>query len=412
MNKSEKCDFDIIIGGGGPAGMAAAIAAAMTSSGSVAVLEKKEITGKKLSITGNGRCNLSNARCAEKEEVDSFFRELGLMMRTDQEGRMYPFGEEAGKVADLLRDTAKQLHTEIITNCQILWVKAVETGGPVRNGGFLVGAKAGGREIRLRCRAFLLATGGKSYGKLGSTGDGYPIARVFGHKVERPVPSLVPVTVKEDLSALAGVRVKGKARLFLRKRCIFEEEGEIQFNRDCLSGICLLNLSRKLELDEKVPREEAFGEYRICLDLAPQAEEKELFSLLQRREAMGIWPLEALLKEKLALQLWKLAGGNVLPAKEGEKAAPCGKADLQLLSRYLKEFTFHVTGTKGWDQAQVTRGGVSLKEINLRTMESKLVSGLYFAGEVTDYDGPCGGYNLHYAWLSGIRAGKDMARHV
>lgn len=404
LKKQEKqaCDYDIIVGGGGAAGLAAAITAAKDSCCSVAVIEKMERPGKKLSVTGNGRCNLSNCQCEDGEAVSGFFRQIGLLTREDEEGRIYPYSEEAGEVTKLLRDTAVQADVNIMTGCRILWVRTETQETAIENGGFVVGIKTGNQERILRCRMFLLATGGKSYGKTGSTGDGYEIARSLGHTVYRPVPALVPVTVKEDLIPIAGVRQKALVRLYRGDICVWEEAGEIQFNRRQLSGICILNLSGELKLDGKKPLAQAFSDYMIHVDLVPHLTENELLLFLQRKANFGDSILETLIKRKMAD--WLLGQIKDFDSRNPEH--------LKEVCRQIKNLTFHVTGTKGWDEAQVTRGGVALDQIRMDTMESTQIKGLYFAGEVTDYNGPCGGYNLHYAWLSGIRAGKDMARHV
>lgn len=408
MHKPDNFDFDILIAGGGAAGLTAAIGAGMElskhhrnekrgQSFRIGLIEKKEIPGKKLSATGNGRCNLSNAACEDRTEVDVFFHHLGILTRTDEAGRMYPYSEEAGEVSALLTETARAYHTEIMTNCQVLAVEQCSENC----GGFVVsiGQEPGKVKEKLRCRLVMLAMGGKSYSVFGTTGDGYGISRKLGHKVTRLAPSLVPVTVEEDLKSLAGVRTKALVRLEHLGTCIYEELGEVQINKDAVSGICVMNLSRLLKLNPEASSfAEAFREYEITLDLVPELSLEELESLLERKEsAQGMeGALSTLVKKKLAYAV--LAEREDWTVKE--------------LASHLKEYRFHVTGTKGWNDAQVTRGGVELTEVNPDTMESNLVEGLYFSGEIMDFDGPCGGYNLHYAWLSGLRGGRAMAQKL
>ena len=385
--------FDLVIAGGGAAGLAAAVQAGLLLKDSsaaclprVALIEKKEVPGKKLSATGNGRCNLSNEACTEREEVDSFFDCLGLLTRTDEAGRMYPYSEEAGEVTALLTETARDLHTEIITGCQI---SRVLSGA---DGGFLLETNGPSDTFGIRCRKLLLSMGGKSYSAFGTTGDGYGIARRLGHTVTRLAPSLVPVQVQEDLNPLAGTRAKAKAVLLRCGEVVAEEEGEVQFNRDCISGICIMNLSRLLVLNPEKKFEEAFAEYELSLDLIPEYSEEELLEVLRCKPAEKM--LQGLVRKKLAAYIQQKAEN---PAE---------------IVRILKDLRFTVTGTKGWNDAQVTRGGVVLDEVNPETMESKILPGLYFAGEILDYDGPCGGWNLHFAWQTGLKAGRSMAEAV
>ena len=429
-------DFDILIAGGGASGLAAAISAARFAKSvsparslRIGLLEKKEIPGKKLSATGNGRCNLSNAACSDRETVDRFFSSVGLVTRIDEAGRMYPYGEEAGEVSALLTETALSYDVKIMTNCQVTQIRPAgearppvsgagesrpQTGpmgaGPAAcgaSGGFIVeincsgspdgregglsGAKgrrpeqtAGSRH--LRCRILLLSMGGKSYSVFGTSGDGYGLARRLGHSVTRLAPSLVPIQVSEDLKGLAGVRTKADVTLLHLGKPVARETGEVQFNKDCLSGICIMNLSRLLVLNPGKPFAEAFGEYGLQLDLLPEFSREEAAEILRQKGGS----LQTLVKKKLAAWI---------------EAVP----DPAVMSDRLKSLTFSVCGTKGWNDAQVTRGGVTLEEVDQDTMESKLVPGLYFAGEILNYDGPCGGFNLHFAWDSGIRAGKAMA---
>ena len=464
-------DFDILIVGGGASGLAAAISAARFAKSvsparslRIGLLEKKEIPGKKLSATGNGRCNLSNAACSDRETVDRFFSSVGLVTRIDEAGRMYPYGEEAGEVSALLTETALSYDVKIMTNCQVTQIRPAGEARPpvsgagesrpqtgaegeplpqsgqggktpaacVASGGFIVeincsgspdgrdgglsGANgrrpeqtAGSRQ--LRCRILLLSMGGKSYSVFGTSGDGYGLARRLGHSVTRLAPSLVPIQVSEDLKGLAGVRTKADVTLLHLGRPVARETGEVQFNKDCLSGICIMNLSRLLVLNPEKPFAEAFAEYTLQLDLLPEFSREEVIEIL-RQKGGGV---QTLVKRKLAAWMEEKtaaeAAGQEHPAVPENPAAPesPAAADPVVMADRLKSLTFSVCGTKGWNDAQVTRGGVVLEEVNPETMESHLVPGLYFAGEILNYDGPCGGFNLHFAWESGIRAGKAMA---
>lgn len=300
---------------------------------------------------------------------------------------MYPYSEEAGEVTSLLTEAAQNANVKILTGCQVL--RAAE-----EDGGFSVavnGLSETGTSF-LHCKKLLLAMGGKSYSVFGTTGDGYGIARRLGHSVTRLAPSLVPVSVDADLAGLAGVRAKAKVTLRRLGEIVAEEEGEVQFNKDCISGICIMNLSRLLVLNQDKPFAEAFGEYELAMDFVPELQANQLTAFLQKKPKKQM--LQTLVRKKLAAYITQRA-------ETAEETA-----------RMLKNLRFQVTGTKGWSDAQVTRGGVELAEVNQETMESKRVPGLYFAGEVLDYDGPCGGWNLHFAWKSGIRAGRAMAEDL
>lgn len=401
----ETHQFDLVIAGGGAAGLAAAVEIGLLSKSScgdlapkVALIEKKEVPGKKLSATGNGRCNLSNAACSDREEVDSFFHCLGLLTRTDEAGRMYPYSEEAGEVSALLADSAKHLGADFFLDTQITKVE------PLSGGGFLIDGESKEKKFQFSCKKLLIAMGGKSYSAFGTTGDGYGIARRLGHSVTRLAPSLVPVCVDADLGGLAGVRTKAKVSLYHKGNFVAEEAGEIQFNKDCISGICIMNLSRLLVLDGTKPFNEAFAEYELRMDLVPEYSCDQLIQLLSRKPQQQM--LQTLVRKKLAAELLRRAAVNATGT--GANAAESAPADVKSVAELLKDFRFTVSGTKGWNDAQVTRGGVVMDEIDERTMESKILRGLYFAGEVLNYDGPCGGWNLHFAWQTGLKAAHGM----
>ncbi len=388
--------WDICIAGGGASGLAAAAEAAMTAekagkSLKILVLEKRAKTGSKICASGNGRCNMSNRACPDVDKTLEFFSRLGVLTRSDEEGRIYPYSEEASDVERALRLAAESRGVSISVNTSV-------TGLEIGKDGFTVTAESlvdGRKEIRfLSADKVLLSAGGKSFPKLGTTGDGYVLARKLGHRVNSPVPVLTAVEVREDISSVAGVREKARISLCDRGRLVFKEYGEVQFTKDSLSGICVFNMSRFLKPEKGKKLSESFERYEIYLDFLPEYTEEHARDFLESQATRGLTKeaaLNSVVKEKLARYITE----DYPSAKEA--------------AARLKAMKFVPKMPKGWDTAQVTRGGVDLAEIDEVTMESKVVPGLYFAGEVVDYDGPCGGFNLNHAWITGIKAAKAMA---
>ena len=376
---------DICIIGGGASGMTAAICAKESNPAlDIIIFEKKNQTGKKILASGNGKCNLSNQACPGVETTLEFFRHLGILTRTDAEGRLYPYTEEARAVRDALDTRLRSLGVKTETLAE---VSAVEKN---RDGTFTV--ELGNKSIT--AGKVLIACGGKAGSAFGTTGDGFRFARRFGHKVNKPVPVLTAVNLKEDLKQLSGIRVKGKVTLTYLEKPIFSETGEIQFTESGISGICIFNLSRYLMIPEGKTFENGFDDYKILIDFFPETE--DIKPILEERKVWGFEKgelLRFLVRRPLAELMEQKAGCNT-----------------EKMAQFLKAFPLSPSGVRGWDYAQATRGGVCLSEVSDTTMESKLVPGLYFAGEVLDYDGPCGGFNLQHAWETGIKAGKEMAR--
>lgn len=375
--------MDICIVGGGASGMTAAIYAKEANPGlDILILEKKNQMGKKILASGNGKCNLSNVNCENVQQTLDFFGRLGVYTRTDSEGRIYPYTEESRAVLDALKNRIDQLGIQVRTSAEVLEIEKKKE--------FILHLNTG----TIQAKKVLIACGGKAGPQFGTTGDGYRLAKAFGHRVEKPVPVLTAVEVKENMEKLAGIRVKGAVSLSYKDEIIFEEKGEIQFTKTGISGICVFNLSRYLLIPEGKTFADGFDDYEIFIDFFP--EEAEMLSLLEQRQSMGFTGeklLEYLVRSPIAAWIYDLTKGDA--------------AESAVL---LKAFPLSPKGVKGWDFAQATKGGVSFDDVNRDTLESRLVPGLYFAGEVLDFDGPCGGYNLQNAWENGKLAGKEMAR--
>jgi predicted Rossmann fold flavoprotein len=382
---------DICIIGGGASGLAAAVEAGMAGFGHrVILLEKRHGTGSKICASGNGRCNLSNEACPDVRITLEFFGRIGVLTRTDEAGRIYPYSEEAADVERALRTAAERLGVAVLVNTAV-------TGLEKDDGGFTVTAETtrdGKKEIRfISAKKVLLAAGGKAAPKLGTTGDGYSMARKLGHRVNSPVPVLTAIEVTENVSVLSGVREKARASLYRDGKCIFCEDGEVQFTKDSLSGICIFNMSRFLKLGKGKTLKDGFKEYEIYLDFMPEFSPAQVEDFLREQGERGLSgesALNSVVKEKLA----RAVAGRILSDENP--------------ARQMKALKFTPKMPKGWETAQVTRGGVALSEVDGKTMESRKVPGLYFAGEVLDYDGPCGGFNLNHAWITGIKAGRGL----
>ncbi|MFQ9892157.1 MAG: NAD(P)/FAD-dependent oxidoreductase [Emergencia sp.] len=374
---------DICIIGGGASGMTAAISAAEENQQlDILILEKKNQLGKKILASGNGKCNLSNVRCENYKDTLDFFASVGVMTRTDSEGRIYPYTEEARAVRDALEQRLRSLDVKVETSAEVASVEY--------DGVFHIELK----NKTVEARKVLVACGGKAGADFGSTGDGFRFAKRLGHQVHKPVPVLTAVELADDVSRLAGIRVKGEVSLYFREEQIFSEKGEIQFTSTGISGICVFNLSRFLLIPEGKGLEDGFSDYRIDIDFFP--EEEDLLPILEQRKACGFEGsrlLQFLVRRPIGEIVFERCNGD-----------PAGCAKM------LKAFSLLPKGVKGWDFAQATKGGVSFAELDEKTLASKLVPGLYFAGEVLDYDGPCGGYNLQHAWETGRRSGKEMAK--
>lgn len=403
-------DFCII--GGGASAMAAAVAYRKTAEkNSVCILEKKEKPGKKLAATGNGKCNLSNVNCDNLQEILSFFHGLGILTRTDAEGRIYPYSEQARDVVTAFIRNMESQSVQVVTDCSVRNVRKISEGFEVTGD-----LNRDNGKMYWKARKVLIATGGKSAPQFGTTGDGYRLAMDLGHQVNKLSPVLTAIECSGLSGAEKGVRVKGTVFLEKDGQILEGETGEIQMTEDGLSGICIFNLSRLIQSEKGEPFFEALKRYHIIVDFFPDMEASSLETLLKERLNHGFLSPESMLlslvPEKLMETIWKAAFGKEEKAESESLKDQCPARQqecLRKLTYTLKGWRLAVTGVKGWKQAQCTAGGVDLNEVNLQTMESKKIPGLYFSGEVLDYAGPCGGYNLHHAWETGIKAGSAAA---
>lgn len=356
-------NFDVIIIGGGAAGLAAA--ASLDNEIKTCILEKNSIPGRKIMATGGGRCNITNEVCGHKDIALDFFKSLGLETYADSEGRYYPYSNQAADVVKVLMDAIEEKNTEVITE-----FGAVSAAFSENDRLFKV-ADENGRVVS--GETLVIATGGKAAPQFGTTGDGYAVAKKFGHSINKVYPILTGI-LTGDMSDVRGVRARGKVSLYKNDKLLASETGEIQFNKDGISGICVMNMTIYITAEKGESLDKAFAEYHLELDMAPDFTRQQLAG---RESSFGI------LSEKLAARV--------------------------RLSE-IKNWRLPVKGVKGWKDAQCTAGGIATEEINMDTMESLKKANLYFAGEILDVQGSCGGYNLQNAWETGLKAADEINR--
>lgn len=396
--------------GAGPAGMFAALKAA-ESGAAVTLFEKNEKVGRKLAITGKGRCNVTND-CAPADviahvvrggkflyssvfrlpprRVIDFFEDAGVPLKTERGGRVFPASDRAYDVVDALRAALISSGVRLRASCPVLSVSASD-------GGFEVRTKTGADHFR----AVVVATGGVSYPLTGSTGDGYGFARAAGIAVSDPVPSLVPVETAEDFSALSGLTLKNVA-LTVRAptgASVFGGTGEMLFSHFGVTGPLVLSATASM-------RDFPVSDYGMTVDLKPAVRSEEFDERL--RSVLSSSPAKDLINA-----LRGTAPAALIPyvikqsgADPRIRAGEVGKAArLSLLSSY-KAFRITPTRFRPIDEAIVTAGGVDLRALDPKTMEARAVPGLFFAGEVVDADAYTGGFNLQIAFSTGAAAGE------
>lgn len=405
----------VIVIGGGPAGMAAALAAAENGQ-QVTLLEKNEKLGKKLYITGKGRCNITNA-CDTEElfsnvprnakflysafyacdnfKVMRFFEEHGLRLKTERGNRVFPESDHSSDVIRTLQNAMRDAGVEVrlFTEVKSLLVKDSRVAGVLLE-----------NKEKLSGDAVVIATGGFSYQSTGSTGDGYRFAAETGHELVKTTPSLVPFTVKEDyVKEMQGLSLKNvKVSIYQKNRKIYEDFGEMLFTHFGVSGPLLLSAS------SLVNNQIMQGELQMEIDLKPALTEEQLdkrilrdFDENKNRQFKNC--IQKLLPSKMIPVMIKLSG--IHPDK---KVNEITKEERQNLIRCVKAFPVTLIGLRDFKEAIITRGGVSVKDVNPSTMESKKMEGLYFAGEVLDLDALTGGFNLQIAWSTGYLAGNSI----
>ncbi|NCC75274.1 MAG: NAD(P)/FAD-dependent oxidoreductase [Clostridia bacterium] len=431
---------DLVVVGGGASGLLAAISAARTwheqtapaHSGplNILILERNDKIGRKILATGNGRCNLTNAlavpeayygrdprfcrgalhRYDVKATLD-FFLDLGLVCREEEDGRIYPVCQQAAAVVDLLLQEIQRLHIATQTQQTVVSLEPIEPvylgSQPLEKAPHWRLGLADGQTQDATC--VILATGGMASPNLGSDGSGYRLAESLGHRLVEPLPALVQLTTAgRKTAALSGIRVECGLSLVQGIQEIGRESGEVLFTDYGLSGIPILQLSRTVSVSLK---ENELEPMRIRLDLLPEWTE----SAIEAKIAQRISQNPALhLSDLLTGLVHRKIGGFI--AREALHAAldtpvrTLAPRQVKSLARTIKQLELTVTGTKDFSQAQVTAGGLDCRDFLPDCLESRLKPGLFAAGELLDIDGDCGGFNLQWAWSSGLLAGASAAR--
>jgi predicted Rossmann fold flavoprotein len=406
---------DLAIVGGGASGMMAGIIAARSLPGIKAViLERMDRPGKKLLATGNGRCNYTNkyvslnnyhgnspqfAKYAldifTNEDTISFFRDLGVVARIENEGKVFPYSGNASAVLDALRFELDSLNIPVHTMFCIKTIKKEKNR-------FSLIAENG---ERLVAKKVIVATGGKASPALGSDGSGFDLLVSVGHECTRLSPAITHIlTSTKDVKPLQGIKFLGSASAIYHGKVIATLEGEVLFTSIGLSGPPIFQLSCLVA--NKLCDE-------IWLDLMPQLHLKDVADLLIERKTK----LANMTMERYFSGLLNKRIGNLISRRAGIVKLSLPVSDLSYgqiheMAKHIKSLRFAVEGLNSWKYAQVTAGGISTNDFNSKTMESKLVPGLYAIGEVVDIFGDCGGYNLQWAWSSGYLAGKSAAQSL
>lgn len=401
----------VIVVGGGAAGMMACHAAAMCGH-QVTLLEKNEKLGKKIYITGKGRCNLTNASDMEvlfanvmsnrkflysafytfdNNQVIDLFEMNGMATKTERGNRVFPVSDHSSDVISTMAKVLKNDNVEVKLNTtvQSLIIKENKACGVIVNG----------KEIS--ADNVILCTGGLSYPSTGSTGDGYEFAKKAGHRITDCTPSLVPFNIREEwVKDLQGLSLKNSAvTIYDEKKKLYSDFGEMLFTHFGVSGPMILSASGNIKAAEFAKP------LKLVIDLKPAMTEEQLDKRILRdfdenKNKQFRNSVSKLLPSKLIPIIIDLSGIN--PDK---KVNEISKEERNHFVHLLKNLTMTINGLRGWNEAIITKGGINVKDVNPSTMESKLVSNLFFAGEVLDLDAMTGGYNLQIAWSTGYLAG-------
>ncbi|MDD4601934.1 hypothetical protein SDC9_11458 [bioreactor metagenome] len=404
----------VIIVGGGAAGMVAAISASRQGA-DVTILERNPRIGKKILTTGNGRCNFTNinADCMHYQgsnpnfahtallkfsipETISFFEELGIAHKVEEAGKVFPMSDQASSVLDVLRYELNELGVTIVCDAYVKDIRHEKDT-------FKIDLENGST---FKADKVILAAGGKAMPSTGSDGNGFVLAQKLGHTIIDVFPGLVQLKLEGSFfKQIDGVKFVGTADILHKGKSVAKDRGDILFGNYGVSGPPILQISRKAA---QLLHEKKAVQLKITIMdmISPEMLKRLVEARFTKDSSKTIeFSLVGLINKRLIPVLLKEAG-------IGDIKRPVAHLSLQEQEKIiaiLTDWRFKVTGTKSWPSAQVTAGGVATSEINENTMESKIVKNLFFAGEIIDIDGQCGGFNLQWAWSSGFIAGQNAA---
>ncbi len=404
--------YDVVIIGAGASGLVTAIVSARQGK-KVLVLEKNSKIGKKLLATGNGKCNITNQRPTLEryysknpkfiaqvfdgynyQMVKQFFKSIGLELIEAKEGKVFPMSLQASSVVELLVAECEQLGVKIISKTEVTDIYKL-------NNGYKIIHTFGVEKVN----SLVIATGHISAPQLGGVDSGLSFAKKMGHRVIKSFPTLVQlISPMKNLKEMAGVKVESKVTLRLKNGKRVEKRGDVLFTSYGISGLAILDISRFV-------MEELLSNKKVILeiDLMPKMSREQLFSLMKKSlvkkssKPLEIW-LQGFINKKLISPILK-------SLKLEDETVGWLLSNIKYLEKIvdkIKLFNFEINGSRGYKGAEVATGGVDTREINPNTMESKKYKNLYFTGEVVDVDGDRGGFNLHFAWVSGLRAGEAL----
>lgn len=412
---------DIAIIGGGASGLTAAICAARKNRNrKIVILEAQDRVGKKILVTGNGKCNLLNKNIstdnynfdAQKflhpiieaypyKKILDFFDSIGILTKTDSEGRVYPYCEQASAVLDLLRLECKRFGITEICNFNANEILSQNKHFVIKSADSIIEANK-----------VIFSTGGAAFFNNTQFENTQQLLMRLGHTYKKPIPALTPIKTNMGFEAqLKGVRAYAEVKLFSDKSLTSVTRGEVQFTDKGISGICVFQLSRLVSefLNFKTVRGKKSKEITISIDLLPNLSIEKVKNLLTNRFlTLGAEPIEHLftgiINKKFSLPILKASGIS----HRGRCIGSLSKCEILKIATTVKNFEFVPVGVMPFKNAQIMSGGINLNEVNNSTMESLKVENLYITGELLNVDGDCGGYNLYWAWVSGMIAGNSV----
>ena len=409
---------NIVIIGGGASGLLASIVIKkdLTDEVNVTIVERLDRIGKKILATGNGRCNFSNELLSSQKynnpefvrflfkrfgytETVNFFEDLGLISKVLVEGRTYPVTESAASLLDVMRQEVVRLGINVEVSTEVKKIKQVDNKYYLECD-----------EKTIEADYVVLATGGKASPALGSNGSGYNLLKNYKINIKKPLPGLVGLKVENSgFKRLDGLRTKGILSILDKKTKMvyWKEAGEIQFKSDGISGIVTMHAATYLNR-----RNDGLNKYLLRLDVLPDMNEESLMTYLLHKQSLCI---DETIEHLFTGLLNKVFGQKIIKDNKFELTMfikDLTKKDFEKMIKSIKNFEVNIKDTYDFDKAQVTIGGVDVKEVKKETLELFKLPRVYITGELLDIDGECGGYNLQWAWTSGYIAGVDIVKKV